>query len=83
VLVVFGQSQVIFVQADGVLVLEKDVQVSILEFFQDLESAPFGYFVPSELIPGSAGNIAFDGGADISRSLVREWIHLVFLDLGQ
>jgi hypothetical protein len=80
ILVVFGQSQVIFVQADGVLVLEKDVQVSILEFFPDLEVALLGYFVSSEFIPGSAGNIAFDGGTDISPRIIHEWIHLVFLD---
>ena len=70
-LVVFGQSQVIFVQADGILVLEKDVQVSILEFFLDLEVALFGYFVSSEFILGSAGNIALDGGTDIGRGLIR------------
>ncbi len=40
--VVFGQSQVVCVYADGILVLEKDIQVSVLEFFWDLEVAPFG-----------------------------------------
>jgi hypothetical protein len=31
-LVIPGQPQVVFVHADGILVLEKDVQVPILEF---------------------------------------------------
>jgi hypothetical protein len=79
--VVSGQSQVIFSHADGILVLEKEVQVLVLEFFWDLEVAPFGNVVSSKFIPGSAGNVAFDGSADISRSLVREWIHLILLDL--
>ncbi len=34
-----------------------------------------------ELISGSAGNVALDGGADIGRGLIREWIHFIFLDL--
>ncbi len=80
-LVVSGQSQVIFVYADGILVLEKDVQVSVLEFFRDFEVASFGNVVSSKFIPGSAWNIAFDGGADIGRGLIHEWIHLVLLDL--
>jgi hypothetical protein len=79
--VVFGQSQVVFVHADGTLVLEKDVHISVLEFFRDLEVAPFGDVVLSKFIPGSAGNIAFDRGADISCSLIREGVHLIHLDL--
>ncbi len=80
-LVVFGQSQVVFVHADGILVLEKDVHISALEFFRDLEVAPFGDVVLSKFIPGSAGNIAFDRGADIGHSLVHEGVHLIYLDL--
>ncbi len=34
--VVSGQPQVLFVHADCILVLKKDVQVSILEFVRDL-----------------------------------------------
>jgi hypothetical protein len=80
-LVVSGQSQVIFVYADGILVLEKDVQVFVLEFFWNLKVALLGNVISSKFILGSAGNIAFDGGADIGRGLICEWIHLVLLDL--
>ncbi len=79
--VVFGQAQFIFVQADGLLVLVKDVQVSVLEFLRNLEVASFCNVILSEVSPGSAGNVAFDRGADVGRGLVREGVHLVFLDL--
>jgi hypothetical protein len=36
VLVILGQPQVIFVQANGILMLEKDVQVSLLVFLRNL-----------------------------------------------
>jgi hypothetical protein len=78
--VVSGQSEVIFVHADGILVPKKDVQVLILEFFRDLEVAPFGDVVSSKFIPWSAWNIVFDRGADIRCSLVCEGVYLILLD---
>ncbi len=80
-LVVFGQSQIVLVQADGLLVLEENVHVSVLEFFRNLEVASFGNVVSSEFGPGSARDVAFDGGADVGCGLIREEVYLVFLDL--
>ncbi len=80
-LVVFGKSQIVLVHADGILVLEKDVQVSVLEFFWNLEVASLGDVVSSEFHPGSAGDIAFNRSADVSHSLIHEGVYLVLLDL--
>jgi hypothetical protein len=38
-----------------------------------------GNVVPGELHPGSAGDIALDGGADVGHGLVREGVHFVLL----
>ncbi len=73
-----GQPQVIFVHADGILVLKKDVQVPILEFLRNLQVAPLENVISGKSSPGSVWNVTFDGSADFSRSLVREWVHLVF-----
>ncbi len=61
--------------------LEKDVLVSIFEFFRNLEVTSPGNVVPGELHLGSAGNIAFDRGANVGRGFVHEGVHLVLLDL--
>jgi hypothetical protein len=46
VFVVFGQPQIILVNANGLLVVEQDIDVSFSEFIWDLEMAPAGNFVP-------------------------------------
>ena len=79
-LIVPGQPQVIFVHADGILVLEKDVNVPFSEFLWNLQVASLDDFVSGELSPGSVRDIAFDGCADVGRGLVREWIHFIFFD---
>jgi hypothetical protein len=45
VFVVPGQSQVIFVQADGILVFEQDVDVLLSEFIRNLQVASSCSFV--------------------------------------
>ncbi len=42
VFVISGQPQVIFVDADGLLVLVEEVQISSFEFIRYLEMAPSG-----------------------------------------
>ncbi len=79
--VVPGQSQVIFVHADGLMMFEKEVQILCLEFVRNLEIATPGNVVSGQLNPGSAWNVAFDNGADIGRGIVREGIHFVLLHL--
>ncbi len=45
VLVIFCQPKVIFVEADGLLMLEQDVNVSLSEFVQNLQVTPSGNLV--------------------------------------
>ncbi len=47
VLEILGESQVIFIYAESVLVFAQDVQISFMEFLWNLEVAP-----PSDFIPG-------------------------------
>jgi hypothetical protein len=53
--VIPGQSQVIFVGADGLLIFEQEVQVLSLEFVRNLEIAMPGNVFSGQLDPGSAG----------------------------
>ncbi len=80
-LVVFRQSKVVFVNADRLLMLEENVQVLCFEFLRNLEIATPGNVVSSELNPGSAGNIAFDCGADVGRGVIHEGLHFILLHL--
>ncbi len=78
VFVVPGQPQVVLVHADGILVLEKDVNVPLSEFLWNLQVAMSGNSVCGESSPGSVQDIALDSGTDVSPGLVSEWIHFVF-----
>ena len=44
VLEIFGEPQVVFVDAESVLVLAQDVQVTLMEFLWNLKVAPPSYF---------------------------------------
>jgi hypothetical protein len=79
VFVVPGQSQVIFLHADGLLIFEQEVQVLSLEFVRNLEIAMPGNVFSGQLDPGSAGNIPFDNGADSGWGLVHEGVYFVLL----
>ena len=43
---IFGESQVIFVNAESVLVFAQNVQVTLMEFLWNLKVAPPPYFIP-------------------------------------
>ncbi len=43
---IFGEPQVIFVDAESVLVFAQDVQVTLMEFLWNLKVAPPSYFIP-------------------------------------
>ncbi len=79
VLVILCQSLVIFVHADGLVMFEKEVQVLFLEFVRNLEIATLGNVILVHPDLGSAGNVAFDNGADFSRGLVCERAYFVLL----
>jgi hypothetical protein len=80
VFVVSGQSQVVLVDADGLLVSVEEVQVLGLEFIRDLEMASSGNVFFGQPRSRSIGNVTFDNGADSGCGLVRERIELVFLN---
>ena len=44
---IFGESQVVFVNAESVLVFAQNVQVALMEFLWNLKVAP-----PSDFFPG-------------------------------
>jgi len=46
VLEIFGEAQVIFVNAESVLVFAQNVQVTLMEFLCNLKVAPPSYFIP-------------------------------------
>jgi hypothetical protein len=46
VFVISGQAQIVFVQADGILVLEQNAYVPFSELLQNLKIASSCYFVP-------------------------------------
>jgi len=77
--IVLGQPQIIFVQADGLLVLEQDVDVPFSEFIQNLQVATSCDLVDGQLGPGSVWNIALDGRTDLSGSVVCEGVELIVL----
>jgi hypothetical protein len=79
VFVVFGQSQVVLVNADGLLVSVEEVQLLVLEFIRDLEMALSGNVLLGQPWSRSIGNVALDDGTDSGGGLVRERIELVFL----
>jgi hypothetical protein len=79
VLVVFGQSQVILVDADGLLIPLEEVQILGLEFIWDLEMAASGNVLLGQ--PGSrcVGDVVLDNGANSGGGFVCQRIELVFL----
>ncbi len=79
VLVVFSQSQVIFIDADGLLVSVEEVQILGLEFIQDLEMTASGNVLLYQPGSRSIWDVVLDNGANSSGSFVRERIELVFL----
>ncbi len=79
VLVVFGQSQVILVDADGLLVSVEEVQILGLEFIRDLEMAASGNVLFGQPGSRSIGNVVLDNGANSGGGFVCERIELVFL----
>ncbi len=79
VLVVFGQSQVIFVDADGLLVSVEEVQVLSSEFIWDLEMAASSNVFLGQPGSRSIGDVVLDKGANSGGGVVRERIELVFL----
>jgi hypothetical protein len=78
-LIVFGQSQIIFFDADGLLVSVEEVQILVFEFIRDLEMA-----VPGNVLLGQPGSrsirdVVLDNGANSGGGFVRKRIELVFL----
>jgi hypothetical protein len=71
--------EVIFVQANGLLVLEQDVDVPFSEFFRNLQVATSCDIVSGQFGPGSVWDIAFDGHTDFGGRFVHEWVKLVIL----
>jgi hypothetical protein len=78
--IVLSLSQVILVQADGLLVLEQDVDVSFSELVWNLQVEMSCDLISGQLGSGSVRNIAFDGCLDFSGGVVHEGVELIFLD---
>jgi hypothetical protein len=70
--VVPGQPQVVFVQADGILVLEQDVDVPFAKFFRNLQVAMSCNFISGQFGLGSVRYVAFDGCTDFAGGVIRE-----------
>ncbi len=43
---ILGKSQVVFVNAESVLVFAQDVQITLMELLWNLKVAPPSYFIP-------------------------------------
>jgi hypothetical protein len=80
VLIVPGQPQIVFVQADCLLVLEQDVDVPFSEFVRNLQVAMSCDLVSRQLGPRSVWNIALDGRTDLSGGVICEGVELVILN---
>jgi len=79
--IVLGQPQVIFVQADGLLMLEQDVNVFFSEFVWNLQVAMSCDLVSGQLGLGSVWNVALDGRTDLCHCVIREWVDLIIFNL--
>jgi hypothetical protein len=79
--VVSRQPQVIFVQANGLLMLEQDANVFSSEFVRNLQVATSCDLVSGQLGPGSVWNISFDGRTDLGSRVICEVVELIVLDL--
>ncbi len=79
VFVVSGQSQVILVDADGLLVLVEEVQISSFEFIRYLEMAPSGDVLLGLLWSWRVQNVVLDNGANSGGGFICERVELVFL----
>jgi hypothetical protein len=78
VFVVSGQSQVIFIEADGLLISVEEVQVLSPEFVWDLEMASSGNIFFGQSGSLSVWNVALDNGADPVSGFVRERVEFIF-----
>ena len=78
VFVVSGQPQVIFVDADGLLVLVEEVQISSFEFIRYLEMALSGDVLLGYLWSWRVWNVVLDNGANSGGGFIRERVELVF-----
>ena len=81
VFVVPGQSQVIFVYADGLLIFVKEIQIFFFELIWYLEVATSG-----DVLLGQSGlrcvrDFVLDDGADSGSGLIREGVERVFFHL--
>jgi hypothetical protein len=76
-LIVPGQPQVVFVQADSILVLEQNVDVPFSEFVRNLQVAMSCDFVSGQFVLGSDWYVAFDGRTDFGGGVVHEWVKLI------
>ncbi len=72
--VISGQSQVILVNADGLLVSVEEVQISCLEFIWYLEMASSGDVLLGQLWSWHIWNVALDNGTNSGGCFVREGI---------
>jgi len=79
VFVVFSQSQVIFIDADGLLVSVEEVQILGLEFIQDLEMTASGNVLLYQPGSRSIWDVVLDNGANSSGGFIHERVELVFL----
>ncbi len=77
VFVVPGQSQVIFINADGLLVFVEEVQVFPFEFIRHLEVATSGDVLLGQLCSWCVRNVVLDNGADSGGGFIREGVELV------
>jgi hypothetical protein len=48
---VLGQPEVVFVDAESILVFAQDIQISFLVFVRDLQMAQFLDFIPGKSLP--------------------------------
>ncbi len=80
VFVISGQSKAVFVEADGLLMFEQYIDVSLLEFVRYLQVTLSGNLVLGYLGPWSFWDILLDGSADFGCRVISEQNQFVFFD---
>ena len=81
VFVVPGQSQVIFVYADGLLIFVKEIQIFFFELIRHLEVATSGDVLLGQSGSRCVRDFVLDDGTDSGSGLIREGVEPVFFHL--
>ncbi len=83
VLVIFGLSKVIFVDADGLLVFVQQIEVLMFELVRYLEIASPGNVFHDELTPGMLWNVPLDNRAYFCGGFICKGVHFVLFNLDE